>query len=511
MSKYYLTTPIYYVNDLPHIGHAYTTIAADVLARWKRLHNEQTFFLTGTDEHGQKISQAAEAHHISPKQYCDKMVQHFLEAWQKLDIAYDHFIRTTDEEHIQTVKYIFRVLKEKNLIYKKKYRGLYCVSCEKFLSPDDLVNGLCPDHQQAPILQEEENYFFRLSAFQQKLTQIISAADSGDSQLLIEPAARRKEILGKLSLGLQDLSISRANLSWGVPLPFDEQQTAYVWMDALINYISALGYRSQPAEKFLQFWPADLHLMAKDILWFHAVIWPALLLALELPLPKKIFAHGFFTINGQKMSKTLGNVISPQELLEKFGPDATRYLLLAMFPFGSDGDINFPALTERYNTDLANNLGNLFTRTLTMIEKYFNHQLPETALDEILIDAVEEHLKAVSNFLDNTNPSGALTGLQEVINLANSYIQQNSPWTLAKTNPEKLARVLASLLAVLSRLGIYFYPFLPRMATRMLAALGYHQNISEIAPEYLNKKYQKIARPPKTGSPEIFFPRLLKK
>jgi methionyl-tRNA synthetase len=309
MDKFYITTPIYYVNDNPHIGHAYTTVAADVLARWYRLLGLKVYFLTGTDEHGQKIFEAAKSKDRQPKGYCDEIVEVFKSIWKKLNISCDNFIRTTDVVHEDTVKKVLNELYNRDEIYKAKYKGSYCVQCEKFIAPGELADGLCPYHKIKPIERSEENYFFKLSNYREKLIEIISD-ESHPEHFKISPEGRKKEIIGKLKTGLEDISISRASMPWGIPLPFDSSQTTYVWVDALLNYLSGIGYVSGKSD-FAGMWPAEVHLMAKDILWFHSVIWPAILVALKLPLPKRVYAHGFFTVNGQKMSKTIGNVIEP--------------------------------------------------------------------------------------------------------------------------------------------------------------------------------------------------------
>ncbi|MCL2335498.1 MAG: methionine--tRNA ligase, partial [Endomicrobia bacterium] len=331
--KFYITTPIYYVNDIPHIGHSYTTIAADILARWKRLNGFDVFFLTGTDEHGAKIAAAAKEKVKLPQELCDEMSEKFMEAWKLLNISNDGFIRTTEPRHAAAVEKIVQALYDKGLIYKSKYEALYCVGCEKFIAEKDLdEDGYCPYHKAKPELQAEENYFFKLSSFQQALLERITDATHKE-HIEIQPEERRNEIIGKLKLGLEDISVSRTAVEWGIPMPFDKEQTAYVWVDALINYLTGIGYPSD--EKLCaKYWPADVHLMAKDILWFHSVIWPAILMGAGFALPKKVYSHGFFTLNGSKMSKSLGNVISPQELVDKFGVDAARYLAVTLIPFG---------------------------------------------------------------------------------------------------------------------------------------------------------------------------------
>ena len=381
--KFYITTPIYYINDVPHVGHAYTTIAADVLSRYYQSKGEDVFFLTGVDEHGAKIAEAAKKAGLEPKAFADSLVPRFQEAWKNLNINYSEFFRTTNPIHEKIVQDLILELKDKGFVEKKKYSGLYCTACEKFLQPDELVDGCCPDHGTKPEEHSEENYFFLLSKFGDKLSRAIEA---GDYEIL--PESRKNEVLGKIKNGLEDVSISREKVEWGIPFPSDENQTIYVWIDALINYWSATKIYQTNNEKLitnsnsetadnsslfavnLDVWPPNIHLMAKDILWFHAIIWPAMLMALDLPLPKKVFAHGFFTVGGQKMSKTRGNVLDPNALVEKFGADAVRYALLREFPFGEDGDISEEKIAARYQSELSNGLGNLLQRTLSMINKY---------------------------------------------------------------------------------------------------------------------------------------------
>jgi len=473
--KFYLTTPIYYVNDKPHIGHAYTTVAADVLARWKRLCGGDVFFLTGTDEHGAKICQAAEKAGNSPKKFCDTISAEFRGEWKNLKITNDYFIRTTDEKHEKAVQKFLSALHASGAIEKGRYEGLYCVGCEKFIAENDLVDGCCPDHKQKPVKQSEENWFFRLSEHQKTLLDIIS--NEHDPRIKIFPLERRNEIIGKLkALTLENISISRSNLEWGVPLPFDPGQTAYVWVDALLNYITAIGY-GEDSGLFKKLWPADLHLMAKDILWFHSVIWPAMLLALKLPLPQRVFAHGFFTINGDKMSKTLGNVILPKEMTEKFGADASRYLLLSLFPFGSDGDISWKALTDKFNTDLANNLGNLVSRTLTMVDKYFEGKIPTPNSSP----SIEEMINIVdfNNYFDNLQFTFIFEAIQKHLNHANQHIESSAPWKMAKNNDPELSTVLFELLSMIKVAAMAVYPFMPELAGNIWAQIGSDDDIEK--------------------------------
>lgn len=448
-NKFYITTPIYYVNDVPHIGHAYTSVAADVLARFHKSMGEDVFFLTGTDEHGAKIEEAAEKAGQKPKEFVDSLVPKFIYAWETLDIKYDKFIRTTDPGHERVVQEFVAKLQEKGYVEKRKYSGLYCVSCERFYTKDELVDGKCPDHKRECITHSEENYFFLLS----------KAAKDFDlegkikkNEIKVGPDARKNEVLGKIKAGLEDVSISRQNVSWGIKYPGDDSQTIYVWVDALINYLTATKiFKNGPV------WPAQLHLMAKDILWFHAIIWPAMLLAVGEKTPEQVFAHGFFTIDGQKMSKTIGNVLDPIALADKFGTDAVRYALLREFPFGEDGDISEEKIAGRYQNDLGNELGNLLQRTLVMAGKY--EVKPE--------DYKNELIAGVSVSLDEFRFDQALEKIWEVVRECNVIIDQEKPWELAKTDPKKLQTVLGAVLEKLGSVAVSLEPFMPETAQKM--------------------------------------------
>ncbi|MFA4818549.1 MAG: methionine--tRNA ligase [Patescibacteria group bacterium] len=461
MSKFYITTPIYYINDKPHIGHAYTTLVADVLARWHRQQGDAVFFLTGTDEHGAKVQESAAAAGLAPPEFADKNVDKFKQAWQSLGIKYDYFIRTSDERHEAVVKDLMRQIYESDYIYEGLYEGLYCVGCERFLQPDDLVNGKCPLHpHQLPVQQKEKNYFFKLSSFRDKLL----AALENDKYKIV-PATRRNEVVGKLKKGLADISISRAGVSWGVQVPWDKAQTIYVWVDALINYYSATQFENKGKD----FWPANVHLMAKDILWFHAVIWPALLLAAELPLPQTIACHGFFTIDGQKMSKSLGNVIDPNDLVKEFGVDAARYLLLSQIPFNSDGDISWERFRERYESDLANGLGNTFSRVTNMIEKFgqgrFNQAQGVNQFTSITASAVASALR-------NFQFDSALLAIFNVVSSIDEEIERTKPWQMAKDSKESaIGPLLDKWGTMLLDVAMYLKPFMPATAKKMEDAL----------------------------------------
>lgn len=466
MSKYYITTPIYYVNDVPHLGHAYTSIAADVLARHHKLKGDDVFLLTGTDEHGAKIAEAAKKAGKSPQDFVDELVPRFENICKVLNVQYDEFFRTTNPEHEKIVKDFILQLKEKGYIEKRKYEGLYCVGCEKFLTKDDLIDGKCPDHKTVPVKQSEENYFFLLSkiAKEKNLYELIKS-----DKFKVSPEARKNEVLGKIKSGLEDVSISRESVEWGVKFPEDESQTVYVWVDALINYFSATKiYKEGPQ------WPADLHLIGKDILWFHAVIWPSMLLAVGEELPKEVFAHGFFTIGGHKMSKTVGNVLDPSKLVEKFGADAVRYAILREFPFGEDGDISEEKILSRYENDLGNELGNLLQRTLTMINKY-----------SVKVDGRGSEIKGLDGRIGVLKFNEGLASIWEVVKDCNQIIDKEKPWELAKTDEKKLAEVLNDVHSKLATISETVYPFMPETSEKM------KEQLKTLKPEPLFPRLEK--------------------
>ncbi|MBI4049773.1 MAG: methionine--tRNA ligase [Candidatus Doudnabacteria bacterium] len=456
--KFYITTPIYYVNDKPHIGHAYTTIAADVLARLHRQLGDDTWFLTGTDEHGANIAKAAEKKGKDVKEFVDEVSAKFSFAWDQLGIAPDDFIRTTESRHERAVNIFLNKLKESGKIYEGEYEGLYCVPHEAFIKESDLVNGLCPDHKLKPERIREKNWFFKLSEYQSEILELV---DSG--KLLIQPATRKNEVLAFIQQGLEDIAISRPNVKWGIPLPWDSNQTVYVWVEALFNYCSAIGYGFDE-EKFRKYWPADVQVMAKDIIKFHCIIWPALLLAIGEEPPREIFAHGFFTVDGQKISKTIGNVIDPNEWVDKYGADAVRYFLLREVPFGQDGDVSEQKLKTRYNADLANGLGNLFSRVTTMIEKYLDGDVGE------FIKSPRD-LSEVSESFNRLEFDKGLVEVWETISWADNLIEQSKPWELVKTEPAKVKELLVNLAALLYDIALKLSPVMPETAQIIKSAL----------------------------------------
>jgi methionyl-tRNA synthetase len=480
---YYLTTPIYYVNDVPHLGHAYTTVAADFICRFKRLSGQKVHFLTGTDEHGERIQRIAEAHGVDPRTWADQIVPRWKEVWEALDISYDDFIRTTEERHEKPVQKFVQALYDRDQVYLGTYEGFYCLGCEGFKTEDELVDGRCPLHPNLEIQTvREENYFFRLSDYADRLIELWESVPTS-----VLPETRRNEVLGKVRKGLDDLSMSRVSFEWGIPVPWDEKHVIYVWIDALQNYITAVGY-GRDDEMFKRTWPADVHLIGKDILWFHTVIWPAMLMALDLPLPKTVFAHGFLQIGGAKMSKSSLTGISPHDLIETFGSDGYRYFFLREVSFGQDGEFSWEAMVDRYNSDLANDFGNLVSRVLTMIGRYLDGKIPKAPENQELTGAdkelMEAHMGAVEGMteaIDSLAPHQACRAAWSFVRKANAYVEEVAPWSLAKDADQRrrLEVVLYLLADGLRLIGLMLSPIIPRAAQELWSRLGLDEDVTQ--------------------------------
>ncbi len=500
---FYITTPIYYINDEPHIGHFYCTTAADILARYHRLIGDEVYFVTGTDENSQKTLQAAEKAGIDPKEFTNSMAKKWEETWKKLNLSFDYFVRTTAPEHRKSVEKLLIKCNEKGDIYKKEYEGWYCVGCEKFLTESELVDGKCPVHKTKPDWIKEENYFFRLSKYEKELLDLLN------NKKFALPDSRKNEMLEFIKQGLQDISISRATVKWGIPLPIDKSQVVYVWFDALINYLTALGYYNDD-EKMKKFWQNAIHLVGKDIFRFHTIMWPAMLLSAGLTPPKQVFGHGFFTINGEKISKSLGNAIDPVQLAEKYGVDAIRYFIMREIPFGKDSDFSTERLEQRYKGDLADDLGNLLNRSLNMVIKYRNGEIPEPDLSELteleenankLVYTIEERYK-------NFEYSQMLESIWEYIKSINKYIDTMKPWELNKKQEnKKLDFVLYNIMQSLKIIALFIYPIMPQTANKIYKQIGSEKDIE--TENYLTAvKWGSLTPKTKVNKGEVLFAKI---
>ena len=513
--SFYLTTPIYYVNDAPHIGHAYTTVAGDVLTRWHRQKGESVWFLTGTDEHGQKVLNTANSNNVKPQDWCDRLVESaWKPTWQHLNIANDDFIRTTEPRHMERVQRFLSGLKDQGHIYSGKYEGPYCIGCEEFKLPGDLDEGKCKIHGRPVEMVSEENWFFRLSAFVPQLLQHYK-----DHPEACEPTSARNEVIAFLEGGVQDLSISRSTFDWGIPVPWDTKQVIYVWFDALLNYATAVGLGDAPGteggEKFAQTWPADVQLVGKDILRFHAVIWPAMLMAAGLPVPGKVFAHGWLLVGGEKMSKSKLTGIAPSDITDHFGVDAFRYYFLRAIPFGTDGSFSWEDMSARYTSELANDFGNLASRLIAMIEKYCDGVIPAVAHDEALSAALIATVATADSAISALDFQGGINSIMEFCKRVNGYVTEQAPWVLAKDPANKIAldKVLYNTAESIRALAVLLHPIMPATTQILWQSIGANETMGDISKQKVSEiaKWGQLPAGSKVIKGAVLFPRLEEK
>ena len=510
--SFYLTTPIYYVNDAPHIGHAYTTVAGDFLTRWHRQKGESVWYLTGTDEHGQKVMRTAEANNTAPQQWCDRLVEEaWKPVWKHLEIANDDFIRTTEPRHMERVQKFLQGLMEAGFIYEGKYEGPYCVGCEEFKLPGDLDEGKCKIHSKPVEMVSETNWFFKLSAFVQPLLDHYKKNPEA-----CEPASARNEVVAFLEGGVSDLSISRSTFNWGIPVPWDTKQVVYVWFDALLNYATAVGLTdpadSQGGKFFQKTWPADVHLVGKDILRFHAVIWPAMLMAANLPVPRKVFAHGWLLVGGEKMSKSKLTGIAPSDITNHFGVDAFRYYFMRAIPFGSDGSFSWEDMAARYTSELANDFGNLASRLAAMIEKYCDGVVPAVANDPSLSEALKSTVAQADAAITKLDFQTGINVIMEFCKTVNGYVTAKEPWSVAKdpARTSELAVILYNTAESLRALAVLLHPIMPISTTKLWESLGASQSLGAIGAQKISEvaNWGQLKPGTRITKGEILFPRL---
>lgn len=510
--SFYLTTPIYYVNDAPHIGHAYTTVAGDLLTRWHRQRGESVWFLTGTDEHGQKVMRTAETNNTAPQQWCDRLVeQEWKPVWKHLEIANDDFIRTTEVRHTQRVQKFLQGLMEQGYIYEGKYEGPYCVGCEEFKLPGDLIEGNCKIHSKPVEMLSETNWFFKLSEFAAPLLEHYKKNPES-----CQPESARNEVISFLEGGVSDLSVSRSTFDWGVRVPWDEKQVVYVWFDALLNYATAVGLTDNPSSDggkfFEKTWPADVHLVGKDILRFHAVIWPAMLMAAKLALPKKVFAHGWLLVGGEKMSKSKLTGIAPSDITDHFGVDAFRYYFMRAIPFGSDGSFSWEDMAARYTSELANDFGNLASRLAAMVEKYCDGVLPNPAKDEELASALSKTVESADKAIVALDFQGGINAIMDFCKAVNGYVTIQQPWVVAKDESKKieLDAILYNTAESLRALAILLHPVMPLSTSKLWSYLGAEGSLGPISSQKISDvaKWGQLKGGSKIIKGDILFPRL---